>query len=386
MAVGPTGVGKSTLLNSLLCPAKYTADYEDCYFQTDNSLASVTKNVTGIIAPWLGDTEAPVEVESPLVKVYDTPGLGDSDGSSDAETLEAIVEVINSDEVEAILLVFKATDRFSSSIQRQLRTLEYILGSQLWDHVITVLTFWGFGAADINQRVRNCIKERKEQFGGDIEQTKNHCEHFDFENETVEEWSDSFEKYLGVTQRIPHTFSHPVFDYNNQEEKKAFFENAMKIYNNANNMSALHCDENCQKRLEIALKNKDRTPFILAREVEQFEAGEEILLSCHLYLGLGNSTEREIRWWHNSSLLSVGDVKIEEEILFDVTKESRLIIPNATFDSAGNYECSTSTEDNDLKKSLEVHVKVLTREYNIKNIECHCLLNFSLQSRLRTPG
>ena len=107
MVVGPTGVGKSTLLNSLLCPAKYTAEYEDCFFQTANSLASVTKNITGIIGPWLGDgdTEA-------LVQLYDTPGLGDSDGSSDEDTLEAIVEVINSDAVEAILLVFKARDRF----------------------------------------------------------------------------------------------------------------------------------------------------------------------------------------------------------------------------------------------------------------------------------
>jgi len=33
MVVGPTGVGKSSLLNSLLCPAKWTTEYEDCHFQ-----------------------------------------------------------------------------------------------------------------------------------------------------------------------------------------------------------------------------------------------------------------------------------------------------------------------------------------------------------------
>ena len=366
MAVGATGVGKSTLLNSLLCPAKYTALYEDCFFRTEDSLGSVTKNITGVVAPWLGHTHS--ESPGPLVKVYDTPGLGDSDGSSDAETLEAIVEVINSDEVEAILLVFKAPDRFSNHIQKQLRTLEYILGPQIWDHVITVLTFWGFGEEDIERRIRNCIKEKKEKFDGDIELAKDHCEHFDFEKELVEDWSDSFEKYLGVTQRIPHAVPHPVFDYNNPDERKAFFANAMEIYNNANNMTALRCDVNCQKRLEIALQNKERTPSILGGEVDQFDAGEEILLACHLYLGLGNSTEKEIKWWHNSSLLNtreIENIKIEEEILFDVTLESRLIISNATYDSAGNYECSTTTEDNDSKKSLEVHVKVLTREFNI---------------------
>ena len=105
MAIGPTGVGKSTLLNSLLCPAKYSNDYEDCYFKTDNSPRSVTKNITKIIGPWLGDTGSSV---IPPVKVFDTQGLGDSDSSSDAATLEEVVEVINSEPIQAILLVFKA--------------------------------------------------------------------------------------------------------------------------------------------------------------------------------------------------------------------------------------------------------------------------------------
>ena len=36
MALGPTGVGKSSLLNALLCPATWTIDYEDCHFTTGN--------------------------------------------------------------------------------------------------------------------------------------------------------------------------------------------------------------------------------------------------------------------------------------------------------------------------------------------------------------
>ena len=76
MVVGPTGVGKSSLLNSLLCPAKWTTEFEDCHFRTDNSVGSVTKNIQQIIGPWLGDTGASV---NSLVKVFDTPGLGDSD-------------------------------------------------------------------------------------------------------------------------------------------------------------------------------------------------------------------------------------------------------------------------------------------------------------------
>ena len=114
MVVGPTGVGKSSLLNSLLCPAKWTTEYEDCHFRTDNSVGSVTKNIQQIIGPWLGDTEASV---IPMAKVFDTPGLGDSGGLSDTDTLNGIVETINSEPVQSILLVIKATDRFRESVR-----------------------------------------------------------------------------------------------------------------------------------------------------------------------------------------------------------------------------------------------------------------------------
>ena len=366
MAVGPTGVGKSTLLNTLMCPAKYATEYEDCIFQTDNSLASVTKNITGFTGAWLGGTGAQ---GPPLVKVYDTPGLGDSDGVSDTDTLEAIIETINYQPVQAILLVFKATDRFSRHIQKQLRTLEYILGPQLWDHVITVYTFWGFSTHDKQERVKTCIKDRKGQFEGNVPRTREHCKQFDFENEKVEEMTEGFEKYLGIKKRFPYAFPHPVFEYEDEDERTTFFTNARTIYNTAKNMSALHCDEQCQRRLEIALKSGERTPFVLGREFQQFDAGDEIYMACHLYLGLGNSTANEIRWWHNSSQLNSEDIQerniqIENQTLLDVIKESRLIIPIATFDDAGTYKCST-TDNRNVVKSLEVTVEVLPRKYKV---------------------
>ena len=51
MVVGPTGVGKSSLLNSLLCPAKYTQDYEDCHFRTEFGQISVTKKIAKVTSP-----------------------------------------------------------------------------------------------------------------------------------------------------------------------------------------------------------------------------------------------------------------------------------------------------------------------------------------------
>ena len=110
--------------------------------------------------------------------------------------------------------------------QKQLRTLEYILGPELWDHVITVFTFWGFSADDVDERVANCIKESKDNFDGDIQKTKDFCENFDFEDEKVREWAAGYEKYLGITQEIPNSFPHPLFDYDDQDEKKIFFDNS----------------------------------------------------------------------------------------------------------------------------------------------------------------
>ena len=265
------------------------------------------------------------------------------------------------------------TGSLSQHIQKQLRTLEYILGPQLWDHVITVFTFWGFSTHDVNERVKTCIKERKGQFGDNVKLTRDHCEQFDFKNEKVEEMTEGFKKYLGVTKRFPYAFPHPVFDYDVENERRIFFDNAMTIYNNAKTMSPLHCDDQCQSRLHNVLKRGEGTPFVLGRQLRVFDAGKDIFLQCHLYLGLGDSkaTKKEIKWWHNILPLDpnkrqtrVGNIQVEDEILLDVIKESRLIIPNATFEDAGTYKCST-IENRHVIQSLEVTVKVLPRKYDI---------------------
>ena len=176
---------------------------------------------------------------------------------------------------------------------------------------------------------------------------------------------DSYEKYLGVTQKIPYSFPHPLFNYNIEKEKRIFFENALKIYNNAKTMSPLYCDEQCQKRLQIAKRSEGKIPFILGRQNQRFYAAEEIYLRCNLYLGLGESKVPGIRWWHNSSILHSRDIqerniRVEDEIVLDVTKESRLIFPTATFGDAGEYSCAI-VENRSVKKSPPITVEVVTR-------------------------
>ena len=363
IAVGATGTGKSTLLNALLCPSMRTNKYEDCFFRTDNSAKSVTKKIKYESGPWLGDSGTAQR----MVKLYDTPGLGDS-GGDDSGTLTGIVDRITSSgaEIRTILLVFKATDRFSSTLQRQLKTLEYIFSQDIWNHIITVFTFWDFNQYAVENRIKNCIKERKSAFNENIEETKKYCQDFNFEEEKVKEWEAGYKEFLSINQTIPYAFPHPVFDFNNAEERKIFFENAEKIYKESSKMSVLACEAACQNRLEIALKNEEELPVIIGREVQRFDAGTELYLKCHLYLGLTKLSEKELNWMANTSSIEITGkrIRIDEKIVSDVIKESVLTISNITFADSGMYTCST-TDNQHLNSSKGITVRVLKRNYMI---------------------
>ena len=82
MTIGPTGVGKSSLLNALLCPTFRHYQYTDCHFKTGSGLDSVTRNITWKLGKWLGD-EGNANVD---LVAYDAPGLGDTYGD-DPKTL-----------------------------------------------------------------------------------------------------------------------------------------------------------------------------------------------------------------------------------------------------------------------------------------------------------
>ena len=228
MAIGPTGTGKSSLLNSLLCPKFRFENFEDCHFRTGSGLASVTSEIEWRKGKWLGD-----EGNNDITLVaYDTPGLGDTDGR-DPETLKGIaeeVEAMQNGPINVFLFAVKGSERFNQGIQKQLRTLEYIFGEGIWNHFIITVTFYGFSDVNIRKRKRKCgIEYNAENENSTRDEWKQFCDEKDIEADKLQEWQQTLSDFVGIDDlKIPGVFVDSHLEWNNPYEVEMFF-NQSKI-------------------------------------------------------------------------------------------------------------------------------------------------------------
>ena len=249
-------VGKSSLLNALLCPTKYTHDDEDCHFETGNGVNSVTSNIEWREGRWLGDEGA----LNTILVAYDTPGLGDTFGK-DPKTLKEIAETIETFEkghINAFLFTVKAEERFDQRLQKQLRVLEYIFSPNIWDHFILTFTFYGFSGGDKKRRLKKCKKEMKLQLpDSDNEERTNFCSAYDFEKKILSEWQEALSNFTGrENATIPGVFVHPLVDWNEEEEREMFLNQSSILYEEIRKRPGLVCDGSCHERMEVSVNEK----------------------------------------------------------------------------------------------------------------------------------
>ena len=118
LVIGPTGCGKSTLINALM---------GDAVAKTGHGAKRVTTEV--------GEYEG--EFMNVKMKIYDTIGFRDSEGRSDGSILKEIAAVTKFD---LVLVCIKLEDRINRDIKKVFVELARSLHKEMWKNAIVVAT------------------------------------------------------------------------------------------------------------------------------------------------------------------------------------------------------------------------------------------------------
>uniref|UniRef100_A0A1X7SIR1 AIG1-type G domain-containing protein n=1 Tax=Amphimedon queenslandica TaxID=400682 RepID=A0A1X7SIR1_AMPQE len=122
--MGPTGAGKSTLVNALV----------------GGIMAEVHRGARSVAHRSKRNVHEG-EFLGVKIRVYDTVGFGDTEGRSDHSIIEEIAHVVRNTRVDLVLVCMRMDCRASREVQEIFASLSDEMPTKMWKRTVVVLTF-----------------------------------------------------------------------------------------------------------------------------------------------------------------------------------------------------------------------------------------------------
>ena len=122
LVIGPTGHGKSTLINALM---------GETVAEVSHGATSVTRQVTKYAGAYKGIK----------IRVYDTVGFNDTEGKSNQSIIK---EIADANKFDLVLICVKMDCRASDDVSNMFTILGKMLNEKMWKRSVIVLTFYNF--------------------------------------------------------------------------------------------------------------------------------------------------------------------------------------------------------------------------------------------------
>ena len=311
--LGPTGVGKSSLANTLLGQSSTSNT-----FPVGHGTESFTQDIKLEVGHWLGDPA------QPRFTLVDTPGTGDTrnmDCEHALETVKFLKEVVGS--IDMFVFMFKGTNiRFDASMQKQLELFESIFGPEMWDNAVTEITFW--------QYTQEAIEERE------IRRQDEESKH--------EDWNKVYQKKFDTTKDIPTIFIDPIYDsaIATERESTEFLKWTRKLWDLAEDADTYSCKDLCSAPDSFFVGD----PLITTASPHNVYEGNSTTINCYVWVsGCFKLSLGSVKWSFNGEELGEQATVYNNEVAgskFEKYMVSTLRIESMSEKETGQYTCSNT--------------------------------------------